>query len=86
MEALNGAQAALAAGLVARGVAPALAIDAALLCAGSSATALALACASTGACAWRELHSTRYAGRPYYHNKETGATTWEACARANDSK
>ena len=78
--------AALASALAARGVASDAARDAAaLLCAGggsisADAALVALRAADSGPCAWRELFSTRYAGRPYYHNTQTGATTWEARA------
>jgi hypothetical protein len=74
------------AALAARGV---CADDAALLLASApggggvsaDAAAVAVAAAARGACTWRELFSTRYAGRPYYHNTDSGATTWEARAR-----
>jgi hypothetical protein len=73
---------ALVSALAARGVPASDAREAALLSGARSAdaAAVALAGAAGGRCAWRELFSTRYAGRPYYHNAETGATAWEARA------
>lgn len=71
---------ALVARLVAELAVPqAAALEAVLLGrATSPAQALALLDqASHGPCPWAALYSTRYDGRPYYHCKEMGATTWD---------
>ena len=69
------------AALLSRGIGAAAAAEAAALlgpvgCSADAAAEAVRACAS-GRCVWRELFSTRYSGRPYYHNTETDATCWD---------
>jgi hypothetical protein len=69
------------AALLARGVGAAAAAEASALlspsgCSADAAAEAVRACAA-GRCCWRELFSTRYGGRAYYHNRDGDATTWD---------